>query len=78
MLKNTFKSHNDLLLTGKEGQRHYIFINDFNTFMYSHTLHLGRKYFCRSYLQAFSTADILKRHVNDCFRTNGKKMIKIS
>ena len=32
----------DLLLKGKKGQRHYAFTKDFNTFMYYHTLHLGK------------------------------------
>ena len=28
---------------GEKGKRHYVFIKDFNTFMYDHTLHRGRK-----------------------------------
>ena len=38
-----------------------------------HTLNRGRKHFCRYCLQAFSTEEILKYHIKDCFRTNGKK-----
>ena len=34
--------------------------------------HCGRKHFCRYCLQASSTAEILKSHVNDCFKINGK------
>ena len=37
----------DLLLVGKEGKKHNVLIKDFNTFMYDHTLHRGRKHFCR-------------------------------
>ena len=37
----------DLLLIGEEGKRHYFLINDFNMFMYDHTLLRGRKHFCR-------------------------------
>ena len=33
--------------------------------------------FCRYCLQAFSTEDILKRHIKDCFKINGKKRIKM-
>ena len=40
--KNVVK-HADLLLIGKEGKRHYVFIQDFNTFKYDHTLHHGKK-----------------------------------
>ena len=43
--------------------------------MYDHTLHRGRKHFCRYCLQAFSTEEILKRHIKDCFEINGKQRI---
>ena len=42
------------------------------------TLHYDRKHFCCSCLQSCSTAQILERHVNDCFEINGKQMIKIA
>ena len=32
--------------------------------MYDHTLHRERKHFCCYFLQAFSTEEILKRHIN--------------
>ena len=40
-----------LLLIGIEGNRHYVLIKDFNTFMHGHTLHYGGKDFCCSFLQ---------------------------
>ena len=53
--KNAVKKNNvDLFLIGEERKRHYLLIKDFNTFMYDHTLHGGRKHFCQYYLQAFS------------------------
>ena len=51
----------DLLLIGEEGKSHYVFVKHFITFIYDHTLHHGRKYFCCYCLQAFSTEKILKR-----------------
>ena len=59
----------NLILIGKVGKRHYVPIKKFN-----HTLHRGRKHFC---LQAFSTVEILASHVNDWFKINIKRMIKI-
>ena len=50
-------------------------IKDFNTLMYNHTLHRRKKHFCCYYLQAFSTEEILKCHLKDCFKINGKKKI---
>ena len=45
--------------------------------MYDHTLHRGRKHFCRYCLQAFSTAEILKSNYSNCFKINGKQLIKM-
>ena len=45
--------------------------------MYDHTLHRGRKHFCRFCLQAFSTEEILKRHIKDCLKINDKQRITI-
>ena len=41
----------------------------------NHTLHRGRKHFCRYCLQAFTTEEILKRHIKDCFKFNGEYLI---
>ena len=64
-----------LLLIGEEGKRHYVFIKDFNTFMYDHALHRKRKYFCLYYLQALSTEEILKLQIKYCFKNNSKLRI---
>ena len=46
--------------------------------MYDHTLHGGRKNFCRRFcLQTFSKEGILKSHIKVCFKINGKQRIKI-
>ena len=38
--KQSFEEkHGDLLLIEEVGKRHYVFIKNFNTFMYDHTLH---------------------------------------
>ena len=44
----------------RERQKALCSIKDFNAFMYNHTLHRGRKHFCRYCLQAFSTEEIFK------------------
>ena len=49
------EKHVDLLLMGEEGKRHYVLTKDFNTFMYNHALHRGRKHFCSYCLQGFKT-----------------------
>ena len=69
------EKHADFLLIEEEGKRHYVLIKYFNTFMYDHTLHRGKKYFCRYCLQAFSIEEILKRHIKDFFKVNGEQRI---
>ena len=69
------KKNVDLLLIGEEGKRHYIFIKDFNTFIYDYTLHRGRKDFCRYCLQAFSSEELLKSHIKNCIEINGKQRV---
>ena len=54
----------NLLLIKEKGKRH------------NNTLQRGRKHFCYC-LQAFSTEEILKSYVKDCFKINGQQMIKM-
>ena len=49
-----------------------------NAFMYDHTLHGRKKIFCCYCLQAFSTEEIIKSRINDCFTINGKQMMQMS
>ena len=66
------ENHVVLLLIREESKRYYFLIKGFNTFMHDHTLHRGRKHFCRYCLSTFGTEEILKRHIKDCFKLNGK------
>ena len=43
--------------------------------MYDDTLNRRKKHFCRYCLQAFSTDEILKIHIKDCFKNNGKQKV---
>ena len=62
-------------MIGKEGKRRYVLIKDFNTFMYDHTLHRGRKHFYCYCLQGFTSEEILKLRIKDYFKINGKQRI---
>ena len=67
--------HIDLLLIEEKGKRHHIFIKNFNTFKYNHTLHHGKNIFYHYLSQAFRTEEILKCHIKDCFKTNDNKKL---
>ena len=78
MSKESFEESDvSLLLIGKEDKRYYVLINDFNTFMYSYTIHGGRKHFHFIVYKRLVQKKILKSHVKDSFKTNGKQMIKM-
>ena len=68
--KNTLTRHINLSLIVEQGKNHYAFFKDFSTLMCNYTLHRGRKHFCYYCLQTFSTKEILKCHINDCFKIN--------
>ena len=72
--KNTFKRHVYLLLTEK-GQSQ---TKDFSTSMYHQTLTSCWKEFLSLLLAIFTITQILKRHANECFKINNKKMIKMA
>ena len=55
-----------MLLIQKEGNSHYIFVNDFNRFMYNKIKHKNKNYFCMSSLQIFSSLDVLEDHRKVC------------
>ena len=67
----------DFLIISNNFTSHYVYIKDFNRFMYNKTKHKGRKYFCKSCLQCFSTEKVLIKHKEDCLMTNGKQNVKL-
>ena len=71
------EKHVDLLLIGEGEKKHYVLINDFNRLIYDRSLHRGRKHFCCYCLHAFITEEILKHHIKDCFKINGKQANKM-
>ena len=63
------------MLIGEKGNRDYALIKVVNTFMFHHTLHRGRKHFSHYCLQVFSSEEIVKVHIKDCFNISGKQRI---
>ena len=54
---------------------HYVYIKDFNIFMFNKTKHRGKKYFCKGCLQCFSSKNVLNEHKKDCLVINGKQNV---
>ena len=69
--KRSYNQTLNLLLITKKEKAHYIFIKDFDKFMFSRTKHKGKKHYCMSSLQSFTTEEILSNHKQQCLLING-------
>ena len=67
----------DLLLISNEFKSHYVYIKDFDRFMFNKTKYKDKKYFCKNCLQCFSSKKILSEHKEDCLVINGKQSVKL-
>ena len=67
----------DLLLISNDFESHYVYIKDFDRFIFNKTKYKRKKYFCRNYLQCFSSDKLLNEHRIDCLVVNGKQNIKL-
>ena len=66
----------DLLLLIKDNKSHYVYIKDFNRFMFHKTKNKNKKWFCKNCLQCFSSENILIKHKKDCLSINGVQSVK--
>ena len=75
--KEKFEDHIELLLVSENENKHFVYIKDFNRFMFNQTKHKNKKHFCMHCLQCFSTQDVLDRHKLNCIVINGEQAIRI-
>ena len=71
----TFKNSMDLLLLINDDKLHYVYIKDFNAFMFHKTKNKNKRWFCRSCLQCFSSENVLTKHKEDCLSINGQQSV---
>ena len=67
----------NLLLITEDNNQHYVFIKDFNRFMFNQTKHEHRKHFCMHCLQCFSSEEVLNNHKDNCIQVNGTQAVKM-
>ena len=67
----------DLLLLINNDKSHYVYIKDFNRFMFHKTKNKNKKWFSKSCLQCFSSENVLVKHKENCLSINGKKSVKL-
>ena len=70
-----FESSMDLLLAIAENKSHYVYINDFDRFMFHKAKNKIRKYFCKRCLQFFGSTNVSTEHKNVCMSINGAQSI---
>ena len=73
----TFKGSIDLLLLIDDYKSHYVYIKDFNTFMFHKTKNENKKWFCKSCSQCFSSENVLLKHKEDCLSISGQQSINL-
>ena len=67
----------DLLLLIDVDKSHYVYIKDFNRFMFHNTRNKNKNWFCKSCLQCFSGEIVLAKHKKDCLSINDKQSVKL-
>ena len=72
-----FKNSMDLLLVIDENKSHYVYIKDFDRFMFHKTKNKNKKYFCKSCLQCFSSKNVLTKHKEVCLSINGAQSVRL-
>ena len=73
----TFKSPINLLFLFNDDQYHYVYIKNFNTFMFHKTKTKNKKWFCKSCLQCLSSKNLLIKHKEDCLSIHGQQSINL-
>ena len=72
-----FKDSMYLLLLTDNDKSHYLYIKDFDRFVFHKTKNKYKKWFCKSCLQRFSRESVLIKHKENCLSINGKQSVKL-
>ena len=66
----------DLLRALDENKSRYVYIKEFDSFMFYKTKIKNKKYFCKSCLQCFSNKNVLTEPKEVCLSINGAQSVK--
>ena len=72
-----FEDSMDLLLLIEDNRSHYVYIKDFNRFMFHKTKNKNKKWFSKSCLQCFSSEKVLIKHKKDFLSINGVQSVNV-
>ena len=65
------------MLLINDDQSDYVYMKDFNTFMFHKTKNKNKKWFCKICLQCFSSENVFIKHKEDCLSINGQQSINL-
>ena len=71
-----FENSMDSLLVSNENKSH-VYMKDFNRFMFNKAENENKNYFCKSYLQCFSSKNVLTEHKEVCLSINGAQSVRL-
>ena len=73
------KSENsmDFLQTFDGDKSHYVYIKDFDRFMFHKTKNKNKKYFCKRCLLCFSSKNVFTEHKEICLSINGAQSVRL-
>ena len=72
-----FEISMELLSIVVKNKSHYVYIKDFDRFMFHKTKNKNKKYFCKSSLQCFSSKNVLTEHEEVCLNINGTQSVRL-
>ena len=72
-----FENLMDLLHVVDDDKSHYVYIKNFDRFMFHKTENKNKKHFCKNCLQCFSSKNMLTEHKEDCLSINGTKFARL-
>ena len=75
--EQNFEDYMDFLLLIDDDKSHYVYIKDFNIFMFHKTKNKNKKWFYKSCLQCFSKENLLTKHKEDRLSVYGKQSVEL-
>ena len=72
-----FENSIDLLLVSDGNKLHYVYIKDFDRFIFHKTKNKNKKHFCKNCLHCFSSKHVLTKHEEDYLSINGAQSVRL-
>ena len=75
--EHKFENSMDLLLVIGENKSHYVYIKEFNRFIFHKSKNENKKHLCKSCLKCFSSKNMLTEHKKVCLSINDSQSVRL-